>query len=728
MNPDYRGRSRRNKRNRRNRNVRNRNRNNHNSKRTLIGIIIIAVSVLVIMIAATSIFLWRKAAKAVTPEELLLQYMAYIETKNYEQMYEMLDMQSKMNITEEDFISRNQNIYEGIKAKNIKIEITDTGDDKAEKKGTLTYATKMDTMAGEINFDNQAVFIKEKETENGYGLHWNHNLIFPKLSETDKVKTSVVQAKRGSIFDRNSKLLAGPGTASSVGLVPGKMGEFAAENTIALAQLLDTTAESIEKKLSAAWVKDDSFVPIKTIRKLLETDIMSAMPTEDIIQRKALQEALLAIPGVMITDTEVRTYPLNEKGSHLTGYVQNITAEELAADTENAYNANSQIGKVGLESLYEKRLRGKNGSKITILDENGDEKEVLADTPVQDGENIQVTIDSNLQTVLYDQYREDKSTSVAMNPLTGEVLALVSTPAYDSNDFVMGMSTDKWTALNEDVNRPLNNRFRATWSPGSSFKSVIAAIGVTTGKLDPNEDFGASGLSWQKDASWGAYEVTTLHEYENAVLQNALIYSDNIYFAKAALKIGADTLAQQLTDIGFKETMPFAIKMSESSYSNEEAISSEIQLADSGYGQGQLLVNPLHLGVIYSAFVNDGNMIAPYLEYNKETLPTYWKENAFSKEAADTVRQALLQVVEDPHGTAHAAKIEGVKIAGKTGTAEIKASKEDTTGTELGWLISFTTDAQTDKSLMVVTMVEDVKDRGGSGYVVARNKGLFLQN
>lgn len=120
---------------------------------------------------------------------------------------------------------------------------------------------------------------------------------------------------------------------------------------------------------------------------------------------------------------------------------------------------------------------------------------------------------------LYEQFKDDKSCSVAMNQYTGEVLALVSTPSYDNNDFIRGMSSEKWNALNEDENKPMYNRFRQVWCPGSTFKPIIAAIGLTTGAIDPNEDYGNEGLSWQKDSSWGSYHVTTLHAYEPVILK-----------------------------------------------------------------------------------------------------------------------------------------------------------------------------------------------------------------
>ena len=315
-----------------------------------------------------------------------------------------------------------------------------------------------------------------------------------------------------------------------------------------------------------------------------------------------------------------------------------------------------------------------------------------------------------------------------MNPKTGEVLALVSTPSYDSNDFVLGISSGQWKKLNSDKAKPLYNRFRQKWAPGSAFKPVVAGMGMNTGKLDPNQDFGYSGLSWQKDSSWGSYKVTTLHTYENAVLKNALIYSDNIYFAKAALKIGAKGYVSQAKHLGFGTEMPFDIKTAVSQFSNnKKSIDTEIQLADSGYGQGQVLVNPIHLASIYSAFSNEGSMIRPYLLYKEKLEPEYWIKDAFSKKTAGVLKEDLVQVIEHPNGTGHGAKTSGVKLAGKTGTAEIKASKDDTTGTELGWFSIFTVDKKEKEPWLLITMAEDVKDRGGSGYVVGKTKAVIKE-
>ena len=189
---------------------------------------------------------------------------------------------------------------------------------------TVTYQTSFDTVAGTISFENEALFLKDEE---GYKLVWDDSMIFPNLTSTDKVRVSTTQAERGEILDRNGRVLAGKGTASSVGIVPGKL-ENREEAIAQIAELLEITPEAIEKKLSAKWVKDDSFVPIKTIPRVEEIELMSISPDEEVLKENERHEKLLEIPGVMISDVEVREYPLGEAAAHLVGYVQSVTAED----------------------------------------------------------------------------------------------------------------------------------------------------------------------------------------------------------------------------------------------------------------------------------------------------------------------------------------------------------------------------------------------------------------
>lgn len=676
--------------------------------------------VLVAVVGAGGVLLYKKMTEK-TREGIIKEYMGYIEKKEYEKMYALLDEASKDKVKQEDFITRNQNIYEGIEAEKIQLDIPEEQD----KDQPLSYRVTMDTLAGEITYDADTFFEKEKGQ---WHLVWDDSVIFPGLESKDKVSVSSVEAKRGSIYDRNDVLLAGQGEVESVGLVPGKMNIQAEEDIEDLAEILGTTAEFIEKQLDASWVQQDSFVPLK---KMTQEQLDEAYVPKEGAESAggSIQDKLLEYPGVLISKVESRVYPYGECTAHLLGYVQQINAEELEEMKGKGYNEQSVIGKSGLEKLYEDRLREKKGYRISILDEQGEEKQALAVKPAEDGENIKLNIDIRWQQKLYEAYQEDKSCSVVMNPKSGEVLALVSTPSYNSMDFVLGMSQETWDALNNDPNKPMYNRVRETWAPGSSFKPIVGAMGLTTGAFTEEEDLGASGLAWQKDESWGNYKVTTLHEYSGgAVLKNALIYSDNIYFAKAALKIGAETFTGELDKMEFNQEIPFDIGMTSSQYSNSEAIDSEVQLADSGYGQGQMLVNPLHLACMYSAFFNEGNMITPYLEYEEGKTASYWAEGVFTPEAANIIYEDLKEVVSNPNGTGYgASKAVGVTLAGKTGTAEIKATQEDENGTELGWFAVYNTGVADSDTILMLNMVEDVKGRGGSGYVVNKDVEIWNQ-
>lgn len=315
-----------------------------------------------------------------SPEELLVEYMDHIPKQEYEEMYAMIDVEASDNISQKDFIKRNSAIYEGIEIQNMKVDSVyyDNG------QNTVTYQTSFDTAAGNISFENSADFIM---TEDGYRLVWHDTLIFPELRSSDKVKVVTAQAKRGEILDRNDRVLAGWGTASSVGIVPGKMTDQ--ESVIPrIAELLEIDPEMIEKKLSAKWMKEDSFVPVKTIPKVEEIQLMSLNPDEEVLQEKQRQEDLLSLPGVMISDTEIRTYPLGKAAAHLIGYVQNVTAEDLEEHAGEGYTANSVIGRSGMEGLFETELKGQNGCRIYIVDSEGNEKADLAYTAVKPGQNI----------------------------------------------------------------------------------------------------------------------------------------------------------------------------------------------------------------------------------------------------------------------------------------------------------------------------------------------------
>ena len=664
------------------------------NKKILIGIIIITS----VIIGIITFFIINKTEK---PDQVLQDYFTKISEEKYEEAYEMLSESAKNKVAKDTFVKKNDSIYKGIDMANLRTEIT-----SVENNEKITYNQKMNTSAGEISFTNKASVIREDKK---YKINWENSLIYPDLNESDKIRVKTLKAERGNIYDRNNILLAGKGNISSIGLVPGKMSENKEEDIQKLSNILGVSVESINNKLGMSYVKDDTFVPIKNVAKT-ETQ---------------LKERALSISGVKITTESSRVYTLGKEASQLIGYVQAISAEELEENKGKGYNSNSVIGKAGIEKVYEETLRGKDGKEIYIEDENGKKVKTIAKQEVENGKDVKLTIDANKQKQIYESLEENKGAYVAMNSKTGEIIALVSTPSYDSNDFALGMSTEEWKNLNEDEKNPLLNRFTKAWSPGSTFKPVTGAIGITEGIINPEEDFGRSGLSWQKDSSWGSYMVTTLTPYnEPANMQNALIRSDNIYFAKVALKLGYNKFMEGLNKLGFNEDINFEIGTTKSTYDTDGKITDVVQLADSGYGQGQILVNPIHMASIYSAFVNNGNMIKPTIIYEEDKKVEYLKENAISQEAANTIKEDLIQVVESPNGTAHDAKIEGVKIGAKTGTAELKASKDEK-GEVLGWFNAFTADESSENQLVVVSMIEDANSVGGSHYLFPKVTQLF---
>lgn len=676
-------------------------------------VLVIYFTVLLFVMAGSGVIIYLSDADEIhkEPEELLTEYMESIEKRDYEKMYQMIDTAASGNISREKFIKRNTDIYEGIEIQNMQINVVDA----RKEDNSVTYESRFDTVAGEISFLNTVYFIKER---NRYRLIWDDKLIFPELEADDTIRVSSVTAERGRILDRYGRVMAGQGTAISVGLVPVQMEDSTIKEVSAH---LGISTDMIEAKLSAAWVKADSFVPVKTIKKIEELDLMAADADEEVLQKFNWQKELLEIPGVMFQDTEIREYPYGEATAHLIGYVQNVTAEDLENHVGEGYNSGSVIGRSGIEGLYETDLKGSDGYEIAVFDRNGVKKGILACSFVENGKDIRLTVDAELQKSLYEQFKDDKGCSVAMNPYTGEVLAMISTPSYDNNRFITGMSDEQWAFLNENEKMPLYNRFRQIWCPGSTLKPIIAAIGLDSGGIDPTEDYGNEGLSWQKDSTWGEYFVTTLQAYEPVILENAIMYSDNIYFAKAALKIGPAELAHSLQKLGFGAEIPFEISLTDSQYSNTGTIDSEIQLADSGYGQGQLLINPLHLAALYTMFCNQGNVLQPQLIYQEQMQGRIWIPRAFSEEVISEVLKGMDMVINNANGTGYAAHRDDIWLAGKTGTAEIKVSQDDEKGTEHGWFVVFTADPQTEKPLLMVSMVEDVKEIGGSGYVVEKD-------
>lgn len=640
------------------------------------------------------------------PADRLSQYIKLWNEQKFEDMYDFLTEKAKQTLTKEEFVNRYEKIYKDLEITKLSVDFQKPADEEKVKEETISYpfSASMESLAGPISFDHQATLKKETQddSENWY-LDWDPTYIFPQLQQGDKIGVSAIPSARGEIQDRNGRPIALNGLVYEVGIVPGELGEQKDAIINQVSSLLGVSTESINKALNATWVKPDYFVPIKKLS----------------LEKQELVATVTAIDSVQAKQVAARVYPYKETGAHLIGYVGAITAEELEERKDKGYSSNDLIGKRGLEQVLDERLKGENGAKITINKEDGTVA-VLAEKEVKNGENVQLTIDMNIQAGLQQQLSGQAGTAAAIHPQTGETLGLVSAPSFDPNLLSLGATADEWAAWENNPQKPLLNRFSANYAPGSVIKPLTASIALKEGAINDQTTISVNGLKWQKDSSWGNYFVTRVIDPNTAVdLQKAFIYSDNIYFAQAALALGKDKLSGGLKGFGFEEEIPYGYPLEPS---KTGAMDSDILVADSGYGQGEIEMNILHLATVYTPFINEGTLLTPTLFLEDEKAKP-WKENVMSAEQASKISSMLQKVVDDPQGSGHKAKIEGLTLAGKTGTAELKA-KQGERGTENGWFVAYNTE---NPSLLIAMMVEGVQDKGGSEFVVEKVKNVFTQ-
>lgn len=664
-------------------------------KRYMVGLVLIVV---ISLIAGCN--------KEPKPEDRFSQYVKLWNDRKFEEMYDYLSSEAKSQVTQEDFVGRYTKIYSDLQIHNLAVEFVKPEEETKTKEPTIEFpfSASMESLAGEIAFDHQATLVKEeRDEEENWFVDWNTTFIFPELKDGDKIGLSSSQARRGSILDKNGEGLAINGIAYEVGVVPKDMEGKEDKIIAALAKELDIKEEQIEKALNASWVKPEHFVPIKKISK----------------DDQELKEKVFIIPSVLKRDVEAREYPFGEAAAHLIGYVGPITAEELEKRKDKGYTSQDLIGKRGLEQVLDEQLKGENGSKIVIKKEDGTEV-LLAEKEVKNGQDIKLTIDAHLQEKIYEELKGEAGTAAAMHPITGETLALVSSPSFNPNILALGGTANQWKALQENELDPLLSRFKYTYAPGSVIKPIVAAIGLSEGATDWEKTMLVDGKSWRKDRSWGNYSVTRVTDPKGPVnLDKALLYSDNIYFAQTALDLGKNKFAAGLEKFGFGEKTNYLYPLEPSKYGK---LDTEVQLADSGYGQGQMEMSMVHLAATYTPFVNKGNMIKPVLLADKETNQV-WKEAVVSEEEARNISDSLKKVVEDPSGTAYMGRIEGYPLAGKTGTAEFKA-KQGEKGKENGLFVAYNTEKP---EILIALMVEGVEDKGGSKVAVQMVRNVLAR-
>lgn len=657
----------------------------------------------------------NKEAEA-KPQTTVNQYVEHLQKKEFDQLYTLMTSASlqESGMNKEQFVEKYNAIYSGMEVSTVKaevkpVDIAETAADgsktDAEKQNPDTYEVdynlQLTTFLGEVS-ETHTLKLVRLELEDGsksWKINWQPSLILNDMIKGSKVRVRTLFPERGDIVDRDGLPLATKGTMNEWGIVPGKLGDNPDQMITQIANHYQVSEDAIHKALAQTWVKPEYFVPIGSTE---EFDVPESLS------------------GVTMQSKEIRYYPLGDAAAHLIGYVRKATKEDLDKDTEGYYRAEDWIGKAGLEQSMEKQLRGERGGLIEITDESGNSRSELIRKDAVDGQNVQLTISSKQQKKFYQALSSggDAGAMVLMNPTDGNLLALVSAPSYNPNKMVTGLTQAEWDAYSANEKLPFINRVTTRYAPGSTFKAITAAAGLMEKVTTADKTHEISGLQWRKDDSWGGYYVKRVKSLSPVSMVDALVYSDNIYFAMEATEMGSAKFIDGIQKFGFDDNFGLdELYLKPSQYANEahKDLSSEVLLADTSYGQGEMLMSPIHLAAAFTPFVNEGKLVKPVLIAGKETSDP---EVIITPEVANTVKDALREVVSRQGGTAHTLSSVGGSLAGKTGTAELKAKKGEQ-GLENGFFVTFDTESP---SFLVAAVIEEVNGRGGSHYVVDRLK------
>ena len=635
-----------------------------------------------------------------------------------------------------------------------------SGNSKKVIKYTMTYKTQS---AGDLTNEYEMTLLKEN---NLWRVVWQPSHIFPDMAWGDTFDRATLAAERGDIVSHGAVV------ATNVRLVTvyALLSEIAPKNVLTdeimqenagmseqdaekEADRLYSDAEYLNTRFSAEF--DAAAAEIAAVLDLDAAELRTkfgknanefitvyqAMPDEVTVEQ---QEQLNAVNGVHV-DTEhygsKRYYPYGSLLAHTLGYISFATWEEIQTYNEGRdpndglYTTDSKVGKSGIEKLYERELRGKDGYYFFIRGTDGAVKKVIYRKDKVDGSDVMLTIDFKLQQrteELLDLVLFGTDTAgavVVMNPKTGEVNAIASNPSYDLNRFIKGMSGDEYKALEDQENEPLRNRAtRELYPPGSTFKAFTAAAALDTGTVNENYVFtGYIDNDYWKPTGYGEWpwprikRTRVYHRTEPMNMTNCMLHSDNIYFADVALKIGQEKFIAYFNEkLGMDKSLPYELGAARSQLYSRGSVMDNKMLADSGYGQGQVLVTPLQLAAMFSAFANNGDMPTPRItdglyvtdgvEYKciRKSEYSVWMEDAISTNAINKIIP-MLQGVVDPNknGTGRSLRVTNVDVAAKTGSAEIGKDKTRM----YSWFAGFRLNVAQEDERVVIVML-DVPDSG----------------
>ena len=506
------------------------------------------------------------------------------------------------------------------------------------------------------------------------------------LADGNRIRLIPAMAPRGTFYDRNGTLLVTNRPGFTVSLLP-LTAPISPDVIARLSELLKVPQEEIQKKIQA----HSGFDPIR-----IKNDVGPEITT-------IIEEQKSSYPGVVIEVQPIRNYIYKEQGAHTFGYVSEISDDELEKRKADGYKSGDIIGKFGLEKVYDHELRGVNGGEQVEVDVTGKPVQVLGRKEPVPGCDLVLTIDQKIQAAAERaidtqlvKIGAKAAAAVVMNPQTGEVLAMVSRPAFDPNLFAHGISSKDWKVINDNPNFPMDNKtITGEYPPGSTFKIVTGVAALSDGKVTPEEKILDTGHHWIIPKGNAEGEALGWINFTEA-----LAHSDNVYFYEMGNRLGIDALERYARMFGLGQKTGINLPYESEGLVANKAYKKKVfdddwylsETFDAAIGQGFNLVTPLQAAMVMSEIAADGKRYQPYLVQRivapdgstvKAFQPVLLSQLDVRPDIIHLVQQGLRDVTK--FGTA--ASVFGanfpVDIAGKTGTAE------NPHGRDHGWFVAY---------------------------------------
>jgi penicillin-binding protein 2 len=495
-------------------------------------------------------------------------------------------------------------------------------------------------------------------------------------SRTNAMRETRVLAARGTIMDRNGVVLVDNEPAYSVLLTPRY---FDRDNLTRLAELIALEQEDLQQRIDGA-AKWSQYLP---------SPILHRVPFDRLAR---LLEQLDTLPGVSYEATQKRRYPSRVRAAHILGYVREIADRDLAKLRDDGYRAGDMMGQRGIERVRETALRGNMGSTFRLRNVHGQDvssfRDGADDVASVGGRALRLTIDANLQALAESLFVGKRGAAVALDPASGEILALVSMPDFDLGEFTRQIGSERWAALNTGANKPLFNR--ATQSmlmPGSTWKPMIAMIALQAGVISPTEQFYCPGYH----PVGGGRIFRCMHVHGNVNVSMAVQESCNTFFFEMMRRIDVNTFARYTREFGFGTRIETDLteeetgQIPDSTYLNRTEPGWRVGTVMSlGVGQGPLGVTPLQLARYTAAIGSRGMLYTPHLVQQIADPVTGVLESPERPDGVrvsidpgnvDLVRVAMRRVME--LGTGRWLGVPGIDSGGKTGTAQNNRGEDD---------------------------------------------------